>query len=110
LDKRSLLKEWDFVAGPVDLFILAAGGYLRQLSDLKFLKKLGLGPRTVYGMGAKEAEWEAENWTSLENVDLACDSIAIHIMDISRVKADKLALDTFNHTLRSRRPKIGFKQ
>lgn len=102
------LEEWDFVAGPVDLFILAAGGYLRQLSDLKSLKKLGLGPRTVYRMGAKEAEWVAENWKSLENVDLACDNIPIHIMDISRVKADKLALDTFIHTLRSRRPKISF--
>ncbi|KAF9122327.1 hypothetical protein BGW39_009804 [Mortierella sp. 14UC] len=108
--KLEQLEEWDFVAGPVDLFILAAGGYLRQLSDLKSLKKLGLGPRTVYRMGAKEAEWVAENWTSLEKVDLACDSIPIHIMDISRVKADKLALDTFIHTLRSRRPKISFKK
>ncbi|KAF9341723.1 hypothetical protein BKA57DRAFT_443901 [Linnemannia elongata] len=110
VSKLEQLEEWDFVAGPVDLFILAAGGYLRQLSDLKSLKKLGLGPRTVYRMGAKEAEWVAENWTSLENVDLACDSIPIHIMDISRVKADKLALDTFIHTLRSKRPKISFRK
>ncbi|KAF9899555.1 hypothetical protein EC991_008623 [Linnemannia zychae] len=108
--KLEELEEWDFVAGPVDLFILAAGGYLRLLSDLKSLKKFGLGPRTVYRMGAKEAEWVAENWTSLENVDLACDRIPIHIMDISRVKADKLALDTFIHTLRSRRPNISFKK
>ncbi|KAK3839464.1 MAG: hypothetical protein JOS17DRAFT_729200 [Linnemannia elongata] len=108
--KLEQLEEWDFVAGPVDLFILGAGGYLRQLSELKSLKKLGLGPRTVYRMGAKEAEWVAENWTSLENVDLACDSIQVHIFDISRVKADKLALDTFIHTLRSRRPKISFKK
>ncbi|KAF9118050.1 hypothetical protein BGX30_004876 [Mortierella sp. GBA39] len=106
--KLQQLEEWDFVAGPVDLFILAAGGYLRQLSDLKSLKKLGLGPRTVYRMGAKEADWVAENWTSLENVDLACDRIHVHIVDISRVKADKLALDTFIHTLRSKRPKISF--
>ncbi|KAG0354593.1 hypothetical protein BG005_006337 [Podila minutissima] len=106
--KLEELEEWDFVAGPVDLFILATGGYLRQLSDLKSLKKLGLGPKTVYRMGAKEAEWVAENWTSLEYVDLACDNIPIHIMDISRVKADKLALDTFIHTLRSKRPKISF--
>ncbi|KAG0012256.1 hypothetical protein BGZ82_002674 [Podila clonocystis] len=92
--KLEQLEEWDFVAGPVDLFILGTGGYLRQLSDLKSLKKIGLGPRTVYRMGAKEAEWVAENWTSLEYVDLACDGIHVHIMDISRVKADKLALDT----------------
>lgn len=108
--KLEQLEEWDFVAGPVDLFILAAGGYLRQLSELKSLKKLGLGPRTVYRMGAKEADWVAENWPSLENVDLACDSIPINIMDISRVKADKLALDTFIHTLRSKRPQISFKK
>ncbi|KAG0266760.1 hypothetical protein BGZ95_003008 [Linnemannia exigua] len=106
--KLEQLEEWDFIAGPVDLFILAAGGYLRQLSELKSLKKLGLGPRTVYRMGAKEAEWVAENWTSLEWVDLGCSSMPVHIMDISRVKADKLALDTFIHTLRSRRPKIVF--
>ncbi|KAG0085243.1 hypothetical protein BGZ92_009144 [Podila epicladia] len=104
------LEEWDFVAGPVDLFILPAGGYLRQLSELKSLKKFGLGPKTVYRMGAKEAEWVAENWTSLEYVDLSCDTIPVHIMDISRVKADKLALDTFIHTLRSKRPKISFKK
>lgn len=108
--KLEQLEEWDFVAGPVDLFILATGGYLRQLSDLKSLKKLGLGPRTVYRMGAKEAEWVAENWTSLEYVDLACDGIHAKILDISRVKADKLALDTFIHTLRSKRPKISFKK
>ncbi|KAG0277363.1 hypothetical protein BGZ96_002893 [Linnemannia gamsii] len=108
--KLEQLEEWDFVAGPVDLFVLSAGGYLRQLSELKSLKKLGLGPRTVYRMGAKEAEWVAENWTSLENVDLACDSIPIHIIDISRIKADKLALDTFIHTLRSKRPKTSFKK
>ncbi|KAF9282088.1 hypothetical protein BGZ68_006214 [Mortierella alpina] len=106
--KLEQLEEWDFVAGPVDLFILAAGGYLRQLSDLKSLKRLGLGPRTVYRMGAKEAEWVAENWTSLEYVDLASDRVPVHIVDISRVKADKLALDTFIHTLRSRRPKVCF--
>ncbi|KAF9955910.1 hypothetical protein BGZ70_010075 [Mortierella alpina] len=108
--KLEQLEKWDFIAGPVDLFILAAGGYLRQLSDLKSLRTLGLGPKTVYRMGAKEAEWVAENWTSLENVDLACDSIPIHILDISRVKADKLALDTFIHTLRSRRPNVCFKK
>lgn len=102
------LEEWDFYAGPVDLFILPAGGYLRQLSDLKSLRKLGLGPKTVYRMGAKEAEWVAENWTSLQHVNLACDTVAVHIVDISRIKADKLALDTFIHTLRSRRPKITF--
>ncbi|KAF9957291.1 hypothetical protein BGZ72_001977 [Mortierella alpina] len=106
--KLEQLEEWDFVAGPVDLFILPAGGYLRQLSDLKSLKKLGLGPKTVFRMGAKEAEWVADNWTSLEEVDLACNSIPILIMDISRVKADKLALDTFIHTLRSKRPNVTF--
>ncbi|CAO3568691.1 unnamed protein product [Mortierella alpina] len=110
LAKLEQLEKWDFIAGPVDLFILAAGGYLRQLSDLKSLRTLGLGPKTVYRMGAKEAEWVAENWTSLENVDLACNSIPIHILDISRVKADKLALDTFIHTLRSRRPNVCFKK
>lgn len=108
--KLEELEEWDFVAGPVDLFILGAGGYLRQLENLSSLKRLGLGPRTVYRMGSKEAEWVAEHWTSLENVDLACDTIQTHIMDISRVKADKLALDTFIHTLRSRRPTVSFKK
>ncbi|KAG0200499.1 hypothetical protein BGX28_006450 [Mortierella sp. GBA30] len=101
------LEEWDWVAGPVDLFILT-GGYLRTLSNLKQLRRLGLGPSTVYRMGAKEAEWVAENWTSLQHVNLSCQSVHIQIADSSRVKADKLALDTFIHTLRSKRPSITF--
>ncbi|KAF9578756.1 hypothetical protein BGW38_005292 [Lunasporangiospora selenospora] len=106
--KLERLEQWDFIAGPVDLFIVGAGGYLRQLSELKSLKRLGLGSKTIYRMGAKEAEWVAENWTSLEHVDLSCNSIYIYIQDIPRVKADKLALDTFIHTLRSKRPKTTF--
>ncbi|KAF9435800.1 hypothetical protein BGZ76_005508 [Entomortierella beljakovae] len=100
------LEEWDWVAGPVDLFTLA--GYLRSLSNLKKLRRLGLGPSTLYKMGAKEADWVADNWPSLEHVDLSCKSLYIHISDGSRVKPDKLALDTFIHTLRSKRPNITF--
>ncbi|GJJ74263.1 hypothetical protein EMPS_06621 [Entomortierella parvispora] len=108
--KLEQLEEWDFVAGPVDLFILGAGGYLRQLENLTSLRRLGLGPKTVYRMGSKEAEWVAEHWTSLEYVDLASSNVPVLIIDISRVKPDKLALDTFIHNLRSRRPRIAFKK
>ncbi|KAF9093505.1 hypothetical protein BGX27_001608 [Mortierella sp. AM989] len=101
------LEEWDWIAGPVDLFILT-GGYLRLLSNLKRLRRLGLGPNTIYRMGAKEADWVADNWPLLQHVDLSCRSVYIYIGDSSRVKADKLALDAFIHTLRSKRPSITF--
>ncbi|KAG0301606.1 hypothetical protein BGZ98_008196 [Dissophora globulifera] len=101
------LEQWDWVAGPVDLFILT-GGYLRTLSNLKQLRRLGLGSSTVYRMGAKEADWVAENWPRLEHVDLSCRKMLVPIADSSRVKADKLALDAFIHTLRSKRPSITF--
>ncbi|KAI7826205.1 hypothetical protein BC939DRAFT_447265 [Gamsiella multidivaricata] len=91
------LEELILRTGMFDPFILK-NGYLMPLSGLSNLKTLRLPRQYNIRMGVKEAEWMAENWTSLVYV-------AIEVVSRALV-SDEKSREAFEATLKEKRPSV----
>ncbi|KAI7826203.1 hypothetical protein BC939DRAFT_447244, partial [Gamsiella multidivaricata] len=91
------LEELVLKSSGFDPFVLK-NGYLTPLSGLSNLKSLRLPRQCNIRMGAEEAEWMAENWTSLVYV-------AIEVPPRALV-SDGKSREAFEATLKEKRPSV----